>query len=91
MATQPPVYSAQGVPDDSGPWSGVAIDLSSTDFTPTTYIRGIYVGVTGDITVDFASSGTNILLKAVPVGYLAGHFTKVYKTGTAATNLVAVW
>ena len=32
-----------------------------------------------------------VIFKAAPVGFLDVHATKVYATGTAATNLVAMW
>jgi hypothetical protein len=34
---------------------------------------------------------TAIVFKAVPVGRLNVRATRVYSTGTTATNLVAVW
>lgn len=53
--------------------------------------RAIWVGVSGDITADGASIGTNIPFKNVPVGWFIGQFSRVYLTGTSATNLVATW
>ena len=50
--------------------------------------RALYIGVTGDVCVDFAEGGTNVVLKAVPVGILAVQVTRVYTTGTTATDIV---
>lgn len=54
--------------------------------------RGIYVGVGGNMTVDMADGGTAVLF----VNLLAGvvypfQVTRVYSTGTSATNLVALY
>jgi hypothetical protein len=57
----------------------------------TVTASALYVGVAGDITVDMEGTGTQILFNAVPVGILRGRFTRVYATGTAATDIVALW
>lgn len=78
----------------SGPaGSAVAIDLSSTDATLGYVSRGIYVGGAGDVKVDMAGpqAGT-VTFSAVPAGTLLPiRVSKVYKTGTTATLLIAVW
>jgi hypothetical protein len=53
--------------------------------------RRLYVGVTGDVKVDTLGGETGILFKAVPVGFLDVHATKVYATGTTATTIVTLW
>jgi hypothetical protein len=56
------------------------------------FTRLVYVGGTGDVTVNMAGSGTTILFKAVPVGtVLPIRVSRVLSTGTTATNLVALW
>lgn len=63
------------------------VDLSSTDFSCRTTTRRLYVGVAGTLKVDMEDGDT--------VTFIAhqGHHdlcvTKVYKTGTAATDIVA--
>jgi hypothetical protein len=93
MSAVSPSYQPRGQYDDSSPWNGVAINLGSdTNLNPVS--RGIWVGTTGNIVVDFAGgTGTGVTYSNVPVGYLAGHFSKVYSTGngTTASNLIAVW
>jgi hypothetical protein len=59
----------------------------STDLPNAT--RGIWVGVAGDIKVNGLTTGTGIVLKNAPVGLLVGQFSRVYATGTTATDLVA--
>jgi len=68
-----------------------AIDLSSTDYSPSAGRRRLYVGSSGDVKVDTVGGQTGITFKTVPVGFLDVHATKVYKTGTTASNLVALW
>jgi len=53
--------------------------------------RGIYVGVTGDITGVVLGNDTAVLFKAVPVGILNVAFTHVEVVGTTATNMVALY
>jgi hypothetical protein len=66
------------------------IDLSSTDYTNNNAINGflVYVGGAGDIKIDGFESGTETLL-SVAVGLLPIRCSKVYKTGTSATSLIA--
>lgn len=60
----------------------------NTAFTETS--RGIYVGVTGDVTVNMAGSGAAIQFKAVPAGaILPIRATKV--TAATAADMVCLW
>ena len=65
--------------------------VTPSDSTTYSGVRCLYVGVSGDITVDLADRGTNILFKAHPVGYALFQPTKIYATGTTATNIVALY
>lgn len=54
--------------------------------------RALYIGGSGNITVDMADGGTSVLF----VGVLSGtilpiQVTRIYATGTAATNIVALY
>jgi hypothetical protein len=51
----------------------------------------LYIGVSGDVKIDSAGGETGIVLKAVAVGKLEVEATKVYATGTTATNIVALY
>lgn len=52
--------------------------------------RSLYIGVSGDVAVDFEGS-LNVLFKSVPVGILPIRVIRVLKTGTTATNIVALY
>ena len=60
----------------------------STDLTNVA--RALYIGVAGDVKVD-TLGGDTVTLTAVPVGILPISVTRVYATGTAATNITALW
>ncbi len=51
----------------------------------------IYVGTTGDLKVDLADSGGTVTFKSLPVGFWNIPATKVYSTGTTASNMLALW
>lgn len=53
--------------------------------------RSLYVGVTGDITVDMVGGQTGVLFKAAPVGVLPIAALRVKATGTTATNILALY
>jgi hypothetical protein len=56
--------------------------------------RGIYVGVSGDVSVQMANeSGTTdeVVFVAVPVGILPIRCMRVNDTNTTATDIVALW
>lgn len=70
--------------------SAAAITPSdSTDLT--TIPRALYIGVTGDVVVNMADSGSAITFKAVAVGLFPIRVSRVKSTGTTATNIVAIW
>lgn len=50
----------------------------------------LYVGVAGDMSVETAG-GDSVLLTAHPQGYTPMKIVRVNSTGTAATNMVALW
>ena len=61
----------------------------STTFNPT---RGVYVGGAGNIKVDMAYSGTAITFTGVLAGsFLPIQVTRIYSTGTTATDMVALY
>ena len=54
--------------------------------------RGIYVGSFGNLTVDMADGGSSILFVGVQGGtVLPIQVTRVYSTGTTATNMVGLY
>lgn len=70
------------------------VDLASTDWTPSAGFNGsaraLWVGTTGNVKVDVLGGSTAITFKNVPVGWLEVTVTKVYKTGTTASDIIAV-
>lgn len=81
------VVKEGGLPVQGSPSKAEALALSG-DETGTWY--ALRIGVGGDVKVDYRDGGTGITLKNVPDGgYEPGIFTKVYQTGTTATDIVA--
>jgi len=52
--------------------------------------RALYVGVTGDVKVDMIG-GQAITFKNVPVCVLPIRVTRVYATGTDASEIIGLW
>lgn len=65
--------------------------VTPNDSTDLTKPSILYVGVGGDVTVDMSGEGTNITFTAVTAGFLPVEVTRVYSTGTTATNIVALY
>lgn len=76
----------------SDPAASAAVITPSDTVDLATVPKAIYIGVTGDVTVTLARDpdGTNVLFKAVPVGWLPVRPKRVWATGTTATNMVAL-
>lgn len=72
--------------------SASAVDLSSADarFSPR-LPRAVYVGVTGDVVAKLGDDGTPVTFKTVPVGVLWIRPGTIVKSGTTATNIVALY
>ena len=73
--------------DLSSAFSAVAVTLDAT--IPS--CRGLYVGVSGDISVNMVGVGTAVIFKSAPVGILPIQALKVNTTGTTATNLLVLY
>jgi len=78
--------------DTAGIKSAGAVDISSTDWSTQRITRGLLVGVSGDVVVQFCDdpdAGT-VTLKNLAAGvWHPMQVQKVIKTGTTATNIVA--
>lgn len=75
----------------AGVRGAAAVDLSSADYTAPGGLRGIYVGVAGDVKVDMPDGSTAITFAALAAGIEhAIVVTKIYKTGTTATGILAL-
>lgn len=78
-------------PNDSIAPVASATSVIKSDTTVFAATRGLYVGVSGDVKVDHASGET-----VTYIGLAAGMLhpvsvTRVYSTGTTATNIVACY
>lgn len=70
---------------------GEAVDIGSGDHTATETGRALWVGTTGNVKVD-TSDGDTITINNVQDGtVLPVRVTKVYQTGTTASNMVIFW
>jgi len=68
-----------------------AVAVTPADDGALNPTRALYIGATGDVTVDMAENGTNITFTAVPVGIFPIQVTRVYATGTTATGIRALY
>lgn len=63
---------------------------NTTVYTQPT--RALYIGGAGNITVDMADGGSSVLFVGIQGGTLLPiQVTRVYATGTSATNIVALY
>ena len=80
---------------DSATTLSMSADIMLTGQSYTIYREGtkgcvLYVGVSGDLKVTTAGGGT-VVLKSAPVGWHPVNVTRVWATGTLATDIVAAW
>jgi hypothetical protein len=69
--------------------SAAAVDISATDASFASITRGLYLGVTGNVVVQFAGDSASVTLTGLAAGiWHALQLQKVIKTGTTATNMV---
>lgn len=76
-----------------------AVVVVPSDSTIIPTCRGIYVGVSGNITVRMADAingggngpNDNITFANVPVGFAPIQADKIYATGTTATSLLVLY
>ncbi len=87
-----PQYKELGVKEVLGGETAVAVTPNNSTDLATFPTRGIYVGVSGNIKVDMAGTGTAIILKNLAAGVVHPLAVKrVYSTDTTATDIVAVY
>ena len=82
-------------------YDGETVSLASTDWTPVAsgknFARGVLCGGTGNLKVDFlGDTGSGGQTGVTITGVLAGQLlqiavTKIYKTGTTATNITVLY
>lgn len=77
--------------DTAPAWSAAAVTPSDGADLPTAPTRALYIGGVGDVKVNMAD-GVAVTYPAVPVGsILPIACTRVFATGTTATNIVAMY
>ncbi len=74
---------------DSGP-AGGAIAVVKSDTTTIGGCRALYIGTTGDVTLDTALQ-TNVVFKAVPAGTILPVAALRVKAATSAADIVALY
>jgi hypothetical protein len=67
------------------------VAVTPSDSTVLAATRGLYIGVAGDVYIDGARQGTNVKMKAAVAGEHPWQVTRVYSTGTTATDIVALY
>ena len=67
-----------------------AAAVTPSDATILSGVRGLYVGVSGDVAVVTADKAASVIFKSAPVGILPIEATKVLATGTTATNILSL-
>ncbi len=69
----------------------VDVSLSDSEFIEAT--RGLFVGTAGDvkITARDERGDTTVILQNHPIGYAPISVVKVWSTGTAASDIVAIY
>lgn len=90
LSPQQPARQAVAVtPSDTQDLTNAA-NAAPTQF----YAKALYIGVSGDVKVTMAGdknvADSPVVFKAVPVGVLNVQVRRVWATGTAATNILAL-
>jgi len=69
-----------------------AVAVTPHDSTNLTHTSTIYVGTTGDVSVQMSGTGTAIVFVGVPAGsFLPILVTRVNSTATDASDIVALY
>ena len=72
--------------------AGSGESITPSDSGSISACRGLWVGTAGTLTIDFRTAGTNISLGTIAANTLLPFdVSRVYSTGTTATDIVAVW
>jgi len=74
--SQPATDAVAVTPDDNNDLANVAVAL--------------YVGTTGDVKIN-TFYGNTVTFKTVPVGIMPVRVSRVWSTGTTASNIVALY
>jgi hypothetical protein len=80
------------VPDNELASSVDAATVTPSDTVDLDYTaRSLYIGTTGDLAVTLRNmaAGTKIIYKNMPVGFAPVSVSRVWTTGTSASNIIA--
>ncbi len=76
--------------NETGPAAG-AIAVTTSNTVDIARCRALFIGVAGDVKVNVPNNSTAVVFKAVAAGILPVQATRVYATGTTATDIVALY
>jgi hypothetical protein len=68
-----------------------AVAVTASDATTFAEYSTLYIGTSGNLTVDLGGKGKNITFNNVPVGFFPCAVSKVWNTGTTASNIVRLY
>ena len=74
-----------------GPASGAFAITPDDNTNLVRSTRALYIGVTGNLTVDMVNGQTSVLFANVPVGMFPIRVVRVRSTGTTATSITGVF
>lgn len=67
-----------------------AVSVTPSDTGNLGGVRGLYVGTSGDVKVDTSGGTTTTFVSVISGTILPIRATRVYSTGTTASNIVAM-
>ena len=70
---------------------GDAVAVTPSDSTRLNGVRGLYIGVSGDVVVKMDRNSVAVTFKSVPIGILPISAVILMATGTTATNILALY
>ena len=68
-----------------------AVAVTPNDTTRLNGVRGLYIGVSGDVAVKMDRNAVAVTFKSAPIGILPISAVIVMATGTTATNIIALY
>lgn len=75
---------------DAGISSAAALDVSVTDVTLNRITRGIYIGTSGNLVVQFAGDAASATLSGLAAGvWHPMQVQKIFNSGTTAAGILA--
>ena len=73
---------------ENGQFSG-GLETTGSNSTDLAFLaRGVYIGTSGNLKVDTIDGSTLTFVSAS--GFIPGMVTRIYTTGTTATNIIAL-